>query len=64
MVRTAGLASRNQKDLGVEIVEAQIRSALHEVWLEAAKMVLIDAEPVEIARQLRARAEQVIRPKK
>ena len=64
MVRTAGLASRNQKDLGVEIVEAQIRSALHEVWLEAAKMVLIDAEPVEIARKLRGMAERPIRPSK
>jgi hypothetical protein len=51
--RTAGLASRNQKDLAVEIIEAEIRSAQHEVWLEAAKLVLIDAEPVEIARQLR-----------
>jgi len=29
--RTAGLASRNQKDLAVEIIEAEIRSAQHEV---------------------------------
>jgi hypothetical protein len=32
------------------------------VLLEAAKLVLIDAEPIEIARQLRARAERIIRP--
>src|SRR5215831_5550130 len=49
--RTAGLASRNQKDLAVEIIEAEIRSAQYEVLLEAAKLVLIDAEPVEIARK-------------
>jgi hypothetical protein len=62
--RTAGLASRNQKDLAVEIIEAEIRSAQHEVWLEAAKLVLIDAEPVEIARKLREMAERTIRPKR
>ena len=60
--RTAGLASRNQKNLAVEIIEAEIRSAQYEVWLEAAKLVLT-GEPVEIARQLRARAERTIRPK-
>jgi hypothetical protein len=53
--RTAGLASRNQKDLAVEIIEAEIRSAQHEVLLEAAKLVL-SGEPIEIARQLRDRA--------
>ena len=35
--RTAGLASRNPKDLAVEIIEAEIRSAQHEVWLETAR---------------------------
>jgi hypothetical protein len=30
---------------------------------DAARLVLIDAEPVEIARQLRERAERTIRPK-
>jgi len=62
--RTAGLASRNQKDLAVEIIEAEIRSAQYEVLLEAAKLVLIDAEPVEIARKLRGMAERPIRPSK
>ena len=60
--RAAGLASRHQRDLAVEIIEAEIRSGQHEVLLEAAKLVLTDAEPVEIARQLRGRAEQIIRP--
>src|SRR5262249_484895 len=31
--RTAGLASRNQKDLALDIIEAEIRSAQHEVLL-------------------------------
>jgi hypothetical protein len=51
--RTAGLASRNRKDLAVEIIEADIRSVQHEVLLEAAKLVL-SGEPIEIARTLRA----------
>jgi len=59
--RVAGLLRR--KELAIEIVEAEIRSAQHEVLLEAAKLVLIDAKPIEIARQLRERAERTIRPK-
>ena len=61
--RTAGLATRNRKDLAVDIIEAEIRSAQHEVWLEAAKRVLTDNEPVAIARHLRQMAERTIRPK-
>jgi hypothetical protein len=57
--RIAGLLRR--KDLAIDIIEGEIRSAQHEVLLEAAKLVLT-GEPVEIARQLRARAEQTIRP--
>jgi hypothetical protein len=60
--RTAGLVSRGQKDLAVEIIEAEIRSAQYEVLLEAAKLVLTDAGPVEIARKLREMAERTIRP--
>ena len=60
--RTAGLVSRNQKDLAVEIIEAEIRHAQYEMLLEAAKLVLNDAEPVEIARKLREMAERAIRP--
>ena len=56
----AGLLRR--KDLAIEIVEAEIRSAQHEVLLEAARLVLT-AEPIEIARKLRERAERTIRPK-
>ena len=55
--RIAGLISREQKTLAVEIIEAEIRSAQHEVLLEAARLVLC-GEPVEIARRLRDRAER------
>ena len=63
--RIAGLISREQKGLAVEIVEAEIRSAQHEVLLEAARLVL-SGEPVEVARQLRdcTRGERSTRLKK
>ena len=59
--RVAGLLRR--KDLAIDIIDAEIRSAQHEVLLEAAKLVLTDNEPIEIARQLRERAERTIRLK-
>jgi hypothetical protein len=59
--RIAGLLRR--KDLAIDIIAAEIRSAQHEVLLEAAKLVL-SGEAVDIARQLRERAERTIRPKK
>jgi len=59
--RIAGLISREQKSLAIEIIEAEIRSAQHEVLLEAARLVLT-GEPVEIARQLRDQAERTICP--
>jgi hypothetical protein len=59
--RIAGLIAREQKDLTVEIIEAEIRSAQHEVLLEAARLVL-SGEAIDIARQLRDRAERTIRP--
>jgi hypothetical protein len=59
--RTAALASRAQKDLAVEIIEAEIRSAQYEVLLEAAKIVLT-GEPIELARKLREVAEQATQP--
>ena len=62
--RVAGLASRNARDLGVSIIEAEIRSGQYEVLLEAAKLVLTDQPPIEIARKLRELAERTIRPPK
>lgn len=59
--RVTGLASRSARDLGVSIIEAEIRHAQYEVLLEVATLVLA-GEPVEIARELRARAERIIRP--
>jgi hypothetical protein len=59
--RVAGLLRR--KDLAIDIIEGEIRSAQHEVLLEAAKLVL-SGEAVDIARQLRDRAERTIRSKK
>jgi len=50
-----------RKELAIEIIEAEIRSAQYEVWLEASRLVLT-GEPIEIARHLRQRAEQTIRP--
>jgi hypothetical protein len=37
--RTAGLASRGQKDLAVEIIEAEIRSATKQALLDASDRV-------------------------
>jgi hypothetical protein len=59
--RIAGVISREQKDLAVEIIEAEICSAQHEV-LDAARLVL-SGEAIDIARQLRDRAKRTIRPK-
>ena len=56
-----GRAAR-RKDLAIDIIEGEIRSAQHEVLLEAAKKMVLSGDPIEIARQLRARAERTIRP--
>ena len=58
--RVAGLLRK--KDIAIEIIAAEIRSAQYEMLLEASRMVL-SGEPIEIARRLRERAEQTIRPK-
>jgi glutamine synthetase len=58
--RIAGLLRR--KEVAVEIIEAEIRSAQQEVFLEAAKLVLT-GDPIEIARKLHERAERTVRPK-
>jgi len=57
--RVAGLLRR--KEIAVEIIEAEIRSAQHEVWLEASRLVLT-GEPIEVARLLRQQAEWTNRP--
>jgi hypothetical protein len=57
--RVAGLLRR--KDLAIDIIEAEIRSAQQEAFREAAKLVLT-GDPIEIARKLHDRAEQTIRP--
>jgi hypothetical protein len=56
--RVAGLLRRNE--IAIEIIECEIRSAQQEIFLEASRLVLT-GEPIEIARKLRARAEQTIR---
>jgi len=58
--RVAGLLHR--KDLAIDIIEGEIRSAQHEVLLDAARLVLT-GERIAIARQLRERAEWTIGPK-
>ena len=58
--RVAGLLRR--KDLAIEIIEAEIRSAMREVWLEASRLVLTPGEPVEIARKMRDKAKALIKP--
>jgi len=50
-----------RKEIAIDIIEAEIRSAQHETFLEAAKLVLT-GDPVEIARKLHERAELTVRP--
>jgi hypothetical protein len=47
---------------GLETIEAEIRSAQHEVLLEAARIILSVEPPIEAARALRAKPERIIRP--
>jgi len=60
--RIAGLISRKQKDLAVDIIEGEIRSAMHEVLLEAERLAISGISGPNVARALRERAEQTIRP--
>ena len=57
--RIAGLLHR--KELAIETIEAEIVQRCTRSRCEASKLVLT-GEPIEIARQLRDRAEQVVRP--
>ena len=56
--RVAGLLRR--KDLAVEVIEAEIRLAQREVLLDAAQLVS-SLDPIQAARELRARADRAIR---
>ena len=47
--RVAGLLRR--KDLAIDIIASEIRSAQQEVWREAARIVL-SADPIEVARKM------------
>jgi len=58
--RVAGLLRR--KDLAIDIIEGEIRSAQHEVLLEAERLVVTGISGPSIAKALRDRAEQTIRP--
>jgi len=58
--RVAGLLRR--KDLAIDIIASEITAAQREVWLEASRLVLTPGEPTEIARKMRDRAEQAIKP--
>jgi hypothetical protein len=52
--RVAGLVSREQKELAIDIIEAEIRSGQHEMLLEAARLVITGQQPIEIAWRLRS----------
>jgi len=58
--RIAGLIG--QRDIALDIIEAEIRSAQHEVLLEAERLVVTGISGPSIAKALRDRAEQTIRP--
>ena len=52
-----------QRDIAVDIIEAEIRAALHEAFLEAERLVDSGISGPSIVKTLRGRAEQLIRPK-
>jgi len=60
--RIAGLISRKQKDLAIDIFEGEIRSAKHEVLLEAERLAVSGISGPSVARALREKAERTIRP--
>jgi hypothetical protein len=51
----AGLLRR--KELAIDIIEGEIRSAQREVWLSASRLVLTPGESIEIPRKMRAGGE-------
>lgn len=60
--RIAGLIG--QRDIAVDIIEAEIRSAQHQVILEAERLVKSGGTVEAITHELRERAERTIRPPK
>jgi hypothetical protein len=52
--RVAGLVSPEQKELAIDIIEAEIRSGQHEMLPEAARLVIRDQQPIELAWRLRS----------
>jgi hypothetical protein len=54
--------NRPLKELAIDIIASEIRSAQREVWLEASRLVLAPDELTEIARRMRERAERAIKP--
>ena len=50
-----------RKELAIDIIASEIRSAQQEVWREAARLVL-SGDPIEVARKMHERAEQAIKP--
>jgi len=63
--RIAGLIG--QRDIAVDIIEGEIRSAQHEALLEAEQLVVNTLGPggfgaESLAKALRERAERTIRP--
>ena len=57
--RVAGL--RRRKELAIDIIAREIRSAQQEVSREAARLVL-SGDPIDVARMMHDRAEQAIKP--
>ena len=60
--RIAALISRKQKDLAIDIIEGEIRSAQHDALHEAERLVVSGFGTQTIAKELRKRAERTIRP--
>ena len=60
--RIAALISRKRKDLAIDIIEGEIRSAQHDALHEAERLVVSGFGTQTIAKELRKRAERTIRP--
>jgi len=52
----------HRQDLAIDIIEGEIRSAQHEAILEVERLVISGFSPQAVAKELRERAERIIRP--